>query len=140
MVTCGGLRTLALIACALHFVAVLVTSSVALCVGNDGHASYELVEDACCGEAAAVAPSPACCEGCEPLPSERIVAAPDCGGCADALVPLPGGFHLDVNVPIPALVEAGTVEPESRFAEVEIVIAARESAEAIAPVSLPLRC
>ncbi|MCE9581546.1 MAG: hypothetical protein K8T20_03415 [Planctomycetes bacterium] len=124
------MRTLALIVFALHFAAVLATSGTALCVTAGGEAGYEWSEDGCCGEDVEA--------GCER--GLTMSHPPDCGGCADGLAPLPGGLHLHVNVPIPALVEAGTVEPETRMAAGEIVIAARESAEAIAPVSLPLRC
>lgn len=124
------MRTLSLLACALHFVAVLATSGTALCVRADGGAGYEWSEDGCCGEDFEAG----CRDGL------AISHAPDCGGCTDGLAPLPGGFHMEIDVPIPALVEAGTVEPENSIAAGETVIAAREPAEAIAPVSLPLRC
>ncbi|MEK7466806.1 MAG: hypothetical protein AAB074_05255 [Planctomycetota bacterium] len=133
------MRIIATIACVLHFTAVLMTSGVALCVGNDGHAEYEWTGDECCGEP--VAEAEPCCEQCEAEEEQGDIlkAAPDCGGCVDGLAPMMSGVAVDLH-PI------GAAPEEIRVAEVVNGNAAGSNFAAGGPltcgppVPLPLRC
>lgn len=133
------MRILSLLACVLHFTAVFATSGVGLCVGNDGHASYEWEGDDCCGDVApAVAPPPPCCEDCEEPAEAVLSAAPECGGCIDALAPLLSGLHATVA---PAVPPAAPVLQAPAPRESRVVAAGGLEASGFPPaVPLPLRC
>lgn len=133
------MRILTLLACVLHFTAVFATSGVGLCVGNDGHASYEWEGDDCCGDLApAVAPAPPCCEDCEKPADAVLSAAPECGGCIDALAPLLSGLHAAVA---PALPPPAPVLHARATREVPAEAAVRLEECGFPPAApLPLRC
>jgi hypothetical protein len=134
------LKILACIACGLHFLAVIMTSGVALCVGNDGHADYEWSGDACCGEEVVVVPvKKACCESCTEEPVPVVTAAPECGGCVDGLAPLDSGVPMDLGDVIPAPEVSGTVDLDVELAAGEIPVGGRTVTVRL-PMPLPLRC
>jgi hypothetical protein len=126
----GPMKPLAIAVCLLHVVAVVLTSGLAMCAGADGHASYEWrAEDCCC---AGEPESPAAGSG------PAVSGVPACGGCADGLAPLPGGFQVEMEAAIPPPAEAGTVELAAWDVAGEPV--AFGAAVAVPVVSLPLRC
>lgn len=144
------MKILSLLACVLHFTAVFLTSSVGLCVGNDGHACYEWEDDACCGEPEAVvapepvASAPECCQECEPAPAGPVeplpvlAAAPDCGGCLDTLAPLMSGTHVVLNQVAPPPADAGGVFLELACAiDSDLPIGPAPGGP---PTRMPLRC
>lgn len=135
-------RFVRLASAAAYLAALTASAGLPLCTAADGHAAYELGDDACCGLHRANVPPPAatCCDSCEPdLPTPALVPAPDCGGCTDVLAPLPGG------VPVPVAVFAAAVETPASLADHQSLPGAPAPAPpppAPSPPALPavLRC
>jgi hypothetical protein len=83
------MRSLSLAVSTLHLIAVVATSGVTFCVGEDGHAAYELIPDECCEDGAS------CCGGSGGCDEAHFSSAGECGDCTDRLAPVGSGIRAD---------------------------------------------
>ncbi|MEK7466802.1 MAG: hypothetical protein AAB074_05235 [Planctomycetota bacterium] len=84
------MRTVALLLCLFHTIALVATSGTILCIGDNGHLAYEVEALACCDS------DDACCDeegGCDEDGGPHLAAGPDCGDCTDILSPVSSGIH-----------------------------------------------
>lgn len=138
MVEWAEMKPLILLACVLHAASVLASSASMLCVANDGHATYEWMDEKCCGESSPPAVA-GCCGPCREAEESapRFVAAPDCGGCLDALAPVPSG--AGVTLPALTLPSADEVGAAGETVAARLRPAEASSADR-SPRAMPLRC